>query len=152
MAWRACEDQFDDAVLSEVTHMEVVLLSQDAVAAAADAIVVGLWAEGSLSPSAKRVDDATGGVLGGLIERKESSGKLYECTTLHAPSGVAAKIVLVVGLGDPAKFDGGVAFRAAAAAVRQLSTKLRKRISVYLAEGAAAAQAAPIVAGAIVGC
>src|SRR5688572_5840515 len=132
--------------------MEVVAISNEAVTSPADAVVVGLWADGSLSPSARRVDEATGGLLAGLIERKEASGKPCGCTKLHAPAGVAAEIVLVAGLGDPAKFDGGAGFRAAAAAVRQLSSKLRKRISLYLAEGAAAGHAAEIVAGAIVGC
>jgi leucyl aminopeptidase len=132
--------------------MEVVAISDEAVTAAADAVIVGLWADGSLSPSARRVDEATGGLLAGLVQRKEASGKLYECTTLHAPAGIAAKIVLVAGLGDAAKFDGGAGFRAAAAAVRQLSSKLRKRIALYLAEGAAAGYAVEIVAGAIVGC
>jgi leucyl aminopeptidase len=132
--------------------MDVVALSQDSVAATADAIVVGIWADGSLSPSGKQFDGATGGLLGGLIERKEATGKLFECTTLHAPPGVATKLVLLVGLGEPAKFDGGVAFRAACAGVRQLSTKLRKRMALFLAEGAAAPHAGAIVAGAIVGC
>ena len=72
--------------------MEVVALSHESAAATADAIVIGIWADGSLSPSGRQLDGATGGVLSGLIERKESTGKLYECTTLHAPSGVATKV------------------------------------------------------------
>jgi leucyl aminopeptidase len=65
---------------------------------------------------------------------------------------VNAKLVSVIGLGDPAKFDGGAAFRAAAAASRQLSAKKRADAAFFLAEEGALPHAKELVAGGIVGC
>ena len=117
----------------------------------ADAVVVGLWADGSLTPAAAAIDAASEGRLRDLVERKEVGGKAYETTTLHALPGVQAKIVLLVGLGDPAKFDAGAAFRCGSAAARALSSKPCNKIGWFLAEGAATPHLAASVAGAHVG-
>src|SRR4051812_3071333 len=105
--------------------LEVVPTKQVATEVSCDAVVVGLWGDGSPTPSARAVDGATGGVIGGLVERKEATGKLYELTTLHALAGVKAKLVVVVGLGEAAKFAADTAYRTAAAAARQVSAKQR---------------------------
>ena len=87
---------------------------------AADALVVGLFSDVALSGAAADADRATGGLLAKLIERKEITGKRFELTTLLAPPGIAAEQLLVVGLGDRAAYDAGTAYRAAAAASRNL--------------------------------
>ncbi len=132
--------------------MEVVSVPDSVREAVCDAAVVGVWNGGSLTPSAKIVDEASGGLIQKLVERKEVAGKLYELTTLHAPPGITAPLVIVVGLGDRSKFDAGVAYRTAAAAARQLAGKTRTKVALFLAEDAAAVYAADIVAGAMVGC
>ena len=120
--------------------------------ARADALIVGLWSDGRLTPSTAAVDDATGGLIRGLVERTETTGKFLELTTLHAPAGVNAKLAIVIGLGERAKFDAGAAYRAAAAAARSLSVKVRTSVACYLAEENTAAHVAEFVAGLIVGC
>ena len=65
--------------------------------------------------------------------------------------GFKTPLVLVVGLGERAKFDGATAYRTAAAATRALAAKPRRVVGCYLSEGPAAAQTATAVAGAIVG-
>lgn len=132
--------------------MDVSVVNQSASVVVADAVIVGMWSDGKLTKSAEEIDRAGGGVIRGLVDRKEATGKLLELTTLHAPTGAASKLVVVVGLGDAAKFDAGTAFRCAAAAARQVSGKRRESVACYLAEGAAAPLAAEIVAGLIVGC
>src|SRR5437764_5296442 len=98
----------------------------------ADAIVVGLFGNSPPSGSAAEVDRATGGLIGRLIEAKEFSGKSYEMLPLIAPPGIAARQVLVVGLGEEARFDAAAAFRCASAAARQLSAKPRKQVAFFL--------------------
>lgn len=116
----------------------------------ADALVVGLWADGSLTPAARQIDEAAKGVITGLVSRRESTGRLYELTTLHGVAGIATPLVLLVGLGEAAKFDEGAAYRTAAVAARQLSGKQRTTIVSYLSD-AGAKYAAAAVAGMISG-
>src|SRR2546422_11751002 len=90
---------------------------------AADAVVVGHFADSPLAAAVAEVDKATSGAVSRLVERKEITGKHSELTAMLAPAGVVAGQVLVVGLGKKADFDRGAAFRAAAAAAKQLSGK-----------------------------
>jgi leucyl aminopeptidase len=81
-----------------------------------DAVVVGLFSGEKLGGAAAEADRAAVGLLTKLVERQEITGRKFELTTLLAPPGIAAGQLLVVGLGERAKFDAGVAYRAAAAA------------------------------------
>ncbi|MGC3966402.1 MAG: M17 family peptidase N-terminal domain-containing protein [Pirellulales bacterium] len=90
-------------------------------------------------------------MLRGLLERKEATGKLFEVTVLHTVPGIAAPLVVVVGLGEAAKCDAGTMFRAAAVAARQVSAQPRKRVAFYLCEGPAVGQEAAVACGAISG-
>jgi leucyl aminopeptidase len=124
--------------------------------AAVDAVVVGAFAgerpgERSALPALAQADQATGGLINKLIEREEISGKKFELTTLLSPPGVSAGQLLIVGLGDREKFDCGTAFRAAAAAAKQLSGKKRGEVTYFLGD-TKADQTEAAVAGAIVGC
>src|SRR5687768_16728448 len=117
--------------------MDVQSTRESVCQVAADAVVAGIYADGSLTPSAAAIDEASGGLIRRLIERGEGKGKPYELTTLHEPAGVKSPLALLVGLGEPAKFDAAAAFRTAAAAARQLAAKPRGSVACYLAEGAA---------------
>jgi len=131
--------------------MQVGTTTEAVASITADAVVVGCYADGTLPSSATELDVATGSVLSRLVEAKEISGKSGELTTLLAPSGVAAKQVVVVGLGDKEKFDCGSALRAAATAAKQLAAKQRDRVAFYLADGWSDDEVEAAVCGAIVG-
>lgn len=131
--------------------MEVVVGKNSVQQAECDAVVVGLFSDGELTPSAAAVDAATGGLLRRLRERGEVKGKPFEATPLYDVPGFKTPLVLVAGLGERAKFDGGAAYRTAAAATRVLAAKPRRTVACYLSEGPAAAHTANAVAGAIIG-
>ncbi len=121
----------------------------------ADAVVVGIFAgekngKPILSGPTAEADRATDGLISKLIERQEINGKKYELTALLAPPGMAAGQLLVVGLGDPEKFDPGTAFRVAAAAAKQLSGKKRAKVAFFLGD-TKADQTEAAIAGALVG-
>jgi leucyl aminopeptidase len=123
---------------------------------AADAVVLGLFAnekpsDAKAPPAVAAADKATDGLLSKLIQREEISGKKSELTTLFSPPGIAAGQVLVVGLGEREKFDADGAFRAAAAAAKQLAGKKRATVAFFLGD-MKADQTEAAVAGAIVGC
>src|SRR5687768_12122331 len=118
---------------------------------AADAIVVGAWAEGS-SPALSALDQATGGAIERLLAAKEISTKRGDVTTLLAPSGVKALQAVVVGLGEKKDFDRGAAFRVAAAAAKALGGKPREKVVFALTEGWPAQQLESALCGLLVGC
>ncbi len=96
-------------------------LNHDAPAAAAvDCVVVGVFADKSLSPAARALDDASGGRLAALLARGDLNGKTGATLVLHDLPGVAAPRVLVIGLGDPARFGVPQYLKAVADAARAL--------------------------------
>ena len=96
-------------------------LNQDTPAtAAADCIVVGVFADKSLSPAAQAIDSAGNGRLQALIERGDVSGRTGRTALLHDLDGVSAARVLVVGLGDKDKFAVPQYLKAVADAARAL--------------------------------
>jgi len=117
-----------------------------------DAVVVGLYSDGSLNGAASEMDQVAGGLIRRLFDQKELAGKLFELTPLLGVAGVSARQVLVVGLGERHKFDRQAAFRTASAASRHLAGKPRSRVAFYLDDGWTAEQAEAGAAGALVGC
>ncbi|WP_242109785.1 leucyl aminopeptidase [Luteimonas aquatica] len=89
-------------------------------AVATDCIVVGAYGDKSLTPAAQALDGASGGRIQALIERGDVSGKTGRTALLHDLPGVAAPRVLVVGLGDPAKFGVPQYLKAVGDAARAL--------------------------------
>ncbi|MDQ3229196.1 MAG: leucyl aminopeptidase [Pseudomonadota bacterium] len=96
-------------------------LNRDAPAqATTDCIVVGAYADKTLTPAAQALDSASGGRLTALIERGDISGKTGKTAMLHDLPNVAAPRVLVIGLGEPAKFGVPQYLKAAGDAARGL--------------------------------
>jgi len=80
-------------------------LNHDAPATASfDCIVVGAYGDKTLTPAARALDAASGGQLNTLVQRGDVSGKTGKTTLLHDLAGVTTPRVLVIGLGDVAKF------------------------------------------------
>jgi leucyl aminopeptidase len=132
--------------------MKVRSIDSSVTKTPADAVVVGLFAETPLGGAAAELDRATGGAIGRLVEAKEIAGKPFELLPLHAPAGIAARQALVVGLGEPAKFNAGAAYRSAAAAARHLAGKARGHVAFFL-DGLDTPQVGEAaVCGALVGC
>ncbi|HZZ29708.1 MAG TPA: leucyl aminopeptidase [Pirellulales bacterium] len=136
--------------------MNIKLCNSPLAQTAADAVVLGIFAnEKSSDPKATRAvaeaDKATNGLLSKLMEREEIAGKKFELTPLLAPPGIAAGQLLMIGLGDREKFNAGIAFRAAAAAAKQLAGKKRNTVAFFLGD-AKVDQTEAAVAGAVVGC
>ena len=87
-----------------------------------DCIVVGAFADATLTASAQALDAASGGRLKALVERGDLSGKTGKTALLHDLPGVAASRVLVVGLGDPGKYGVPQYLKAIGDAARALRT------------------------------
>jgi leucyl aminopeptidase len=80
-------------------------LNHDAPASAGfDCIVVGAYGDKTLTPAGRALDAASGGKLNALVQRGDVSGKTGKSTLLHDLPGITAARVLVIGLGEVAKF------------------------------------------------
>ncbi len=114
--------------------LDFKLSRPDPANASSDCIVVGLFADKRLSPSAQLLDTASGGRLTALAERGDISGKTGRTALLPDLPGVKAPRVLVVGLGDASKFAVPQYLKAIADAVRALRTGPTRKILVTLPE------------------
>ncbi|MEO6689093.1 MAG: M17 family peptidase N-terminal domain-containing protein, partial [Dokdonella sp.] len=88
--------------------------------AATPCLVVGLYEDRSLTAAAARVDEKSAGAIKRLVESGDATGKAGTTTVLFGLAGIAAPRVLVVGLGEPKKFDAAAFNRAAGDAARAL--------------------------------
>ncbi|MCL1634602.1 leucyl aminopeptidase [Luteimonas sp. SX5] len=96
-------------------------LNRDAPATVqTDCVVVGAFADNTLTPAAQALNAASGGRLTALIERGDISGKTGRTALLHDLPGVAAPRVLVIGLGEAAKFGVPQYLKAVGDAARAL--------------------------------
>ncbi len=97
---------------------------------AGDCVVVGAFSDKTFNAAGNAIDAASGGRLRALAERGDITGKTGATLLLPDVPGVAAARVLVVGLGEPAKFGVPQYLKAVADAVRALRTGPGK--SAYL--------------------
>ncbi|MFN7888227.1 MAG: M17 family peptidase N-terminal domain-containing protein, partial [Betaproteobacteria bacterium] len=67
--------------------------------AAVDCVAVGIYADGSLTPAAKKIDQASKGAVAAAVKSGDATGKRGQAVLLRALPGVKAARVLLVGLG-----------------------------------------------------
>ena len=97
-------------------------------------VVVGVYEQGVLTSAAARVDGATGGAIKRQVESGDISGKAGSSAVLYAPAGIAAKRVLVMGLGTQKGFDAARYQKVAVEAARVLGKLPLTEAVSYLAE------------------
>ena len=108
----------------------------DAATLASDCIVVGAYADKTLTTTGQALDAASGGRISALIERGDVSGKTGKTALLHDLPGVTAARVLVIGLGDAAKFGVPQYIKAASDAARALKDGAATNATFTLSEAA----------------
>ena len=115
--------------------MKALLDRREATAAAADAVVSGVFERAEKETTFPRAlakeDAASKGLLHAAWDRREIRGKRGELTVIHRPDG-RGRIVLV-GLGPHARFTHEVVRQVSAEAVRALRGKGARTIAVRLA-------------------
>lgn len=133
--------------------MELTIETQPFATIAREALVTYVFEKDeNIEGVLAEVDAATGGRIRELAASGELTGKLLEMTLLHNPPGLAAKRLLLVGLGKPEKCTGREILRASGAALRFLKARSVRRMAVLAREqalDAAAAQA--VVEGLLLG-
>jgi leucyl aminopeptidase len=113
------------------------LNNQPVASLAADWLIAGMW-DGE-SPDAE-LDRATNGMLSRLREAGDVSGKLLELVPVYAPTGLAAKRLMLVGLGKRANSSRFTFYQAGAAAGRAVTSKKIDTLAMLLPNGDDAAR------------
>src|SRR3974390_2736142 len=85
--------------------IEISVGSGSAATQRTELIAVGVFAEGTLSPSAKTIDEASKGRLVALIARGDLESKPGASLMLFDLPGVTAQRALLVSLGAQRQFD-----------------------------------------------
>jgi len=97
------------------------------------------------------IDQAAGGLLRKLAKSGELTGKTLEFTLVHAPAGLKAARLLVVGAGKREQFNSATLRKTAGAALRYLKSRSVKSFAFLVREGDANEETAQaIVEGALV--
>jgi leucyl aminopeptidase len=94
--------------------------------AKADCVAVGIYADGELTPAARRIDLATKGAVRAAVRSGDATGKRGTALLLRALSGVTAPRVLLVGLGKRAEFGAKAFGEAVRTAVKGAGTGTRE--------------------------
>ncbi|MGI8560872.1 MAG: leucyl aminopeptidase, partial [Luteimonas sp.] len=114
--------------------LEFALNQSPPTSAKTDCVVVGAYADKSLTPAGQALDQASEGRIQALLERGDIEGKTGKTGFLHDLPGIAAPRVLVVGLGEPDKFGVAQYLKAVGDAARALKTGSSQSALLTLAE------------------
>ncbi len=115
--------------------MELTIETQPFAKITAEALISYVFEkEEKIEGVLAEVDAATGGRVRELAASGELNGKLLEMTLIHNPPGLAAKRLLLVGLGKPEKCTGREILRASGAALRFLKARAVRRAAVLARE------------------
>jgi leucyl aminopeptidase len=97
-------------------------------------LIIGVYEDGSLTPSAKDVDRATQGVIKKLIQQEVIQGKLGQIVPLFHLANSAFEQVIVVGCGKTQALTPAAFRKMMHSAIKALQTAKAKQATCYLAE------------------
>lgn len=112
--------------------MQITLQSSPLPEIAADWLIAGIWENENFDASLGALDAKLGGLLERLRAQGDLVGKAKELTPVYQTTGLAARRLLLVGLGPRDKADFGSLLAATAAAAKMLSSKVQPRIAMAL--------------------
>jgi leucyl aminopeptidase len=95
-------------------------------------LVVGCAEDGTLTPSAARLDKTSGGALSKAVAHARFKGKAGQTLTLMAPAGVKAGRIVLLGFGVGKALDGLAAAKLGGAIVAALAMSGESRAAVVV--------------------
>lgn len=104
--------------------MQITLDSKPFDALETEALVTYIFEDGDTSQGRiAELDKRTGGLLGRLIKGGEATGKSLETTLVHAPAGLKAARLLLIGAGKRDQFSAATLRKVAGVALRYLKSR-----------------------------
>jgi leucyl aminopeptidase len=115
--------------------MQITLETKPYATLETDALVSYFFEESDpLQSHLVEIDQSANGLLKKLVKSGELTGKTLEFTLIHAPAGLAAPRLLLVGAGKREQFNGATLRKIAGAATRSLKAKGAKKIAFLVGE------------------
>jgi len=99
-----------------------------------DCVIVGVYQDQQLSPSATILNNSTNGLISNIVSRGDLSGKNGETVLINAVPGSKIERILLVGLGENKPLSGKNYKKALLAAVNSLKKPQIKSVVCCLAE------------------
>jgi leucyl aminopeptidase len=97
-------------------------------------LIIGTYEGGELTPAAKDVDKATGGLISKLIKQGAIQGKIGFCLPLFHPADSAFEQILVMGCGKPQSLSPSGFRKIIISALKALAATQTKQAICYLSE------------------
>lgn len=131
--------------------MQITLDSKPYAALETEALVSFVFEEADpVQGRVSEIDQAAQGLLRKLAKSGELTGKTLEMTLIHAPAGLKAARLLLVGVGKREQFNGATLRKISGAALRYLKARSVKKYAFLVRENSATEDSAQaIVEGAL---
>src|SRR5258708_39413737 len=127
--------------------MRITLVTQPFAALETDALVSYVFEETDpVQGRIAEIDQAAAGLPRKLAKSGELTGKMLEFTLLHAPAGLKAARLLLVGAGKREQWNSAALRKIAGAALRYLKARSVKNFALLVREGHAAEETAQVIA------
>jgi len=110
-------------------------------------MIVGVFADKKLAPTAALIDAAAQGALRAVLKRGDMTGKRGSTLLLHGVPGIQAERVLLVGLGKADEFNDKAYAEALRAALKAVASCAAQDATMTLAEASVATSAAASASG-----
>ena len=123
--------------------MQIMLESKPLAGIETEALVSYVFEETNpVQGRVSEMDKLAGGLLGKLAKSGELTGKMLEFTLVHAPAGLKAARLLLVGTGKKEQFNSATLRKIAGAALRYLKARSVKILALLVREGDATEESA----------
>src|SRR5207245_927220 len=126
--------------------MQITLATQPFAALETEALVSYVFEENPVQGRIAELDQASTGLLRKLAKSGELTGKTLEFTLVHAPAGLKAARLLLVGAGKREQFNGATLRKITGAALRYLKSRSVKNFALLVREGEATGETAQLIA------
>jgi len=127
--------------------MQITLESKPFAGIETEALVSYVFEENDpIQGRVAEIDKFAGGLLGKLAKSGELTGKTLEFTLIHAPAGLKAARLLLVGAGKREQFNCATLRKIAGAALRYLKSRAVKSLTLLVREGDATEESAQAIA------
>jgi len=131
--------------------MQITLATKPFAALETDALVTYVFENGDvLQGRVAELDKLTGGLLGRLNKSGELTGKSLETTLLHAPAGLKAARLLLIGAGKRDPFNSATLRKITGVALRYLKARSVHNFVFAVREGGATEENAQAIAEAAI--
>src|SRR5215469_11348540 len=127
--------------------MQITLESKPFAAIETEALVSYVFEEADpVQGRVAEIDKSAAGLLRKLATSGELTGKMLEFTLVHAPAGLKAARLLLVGVGRREQFNSATFRKMAGAALRYLKSRSVKNLALLVREGDATEESAQVIA------